>query len=66
MSATRTIEQYHEVASAMAFELNFRPFLELKGTMMIKIKERERLMREKNGLESDYKEKVKMEYDVCV
>lgn len=42
MSATRTIEQYHEVASAMAFELNFRPFLELKGTMMIKIKERER------------------------
>jgi len=42
MRATRTIAQYHEVASAMAFELKVRPFLELKGTMMIKIRERER------------------------
>jgi hypothetical protein len=40
ISAARTIAQYHEVASAMAFELNFRPFLELKETMMIKIKVR--------------------------
>jgi len=40
MRETRKIAQYHEVASAMAFELNFRPFLELKETMMIKIKVR--------------------------
>ena len=46
MSAPRTIEEYHEAASAMPFELEIAPFLELKEAMMIKKSKRERLMRE--------------------